>query len=57
VVGANVGHDLRARQDLCMELIFELVELLVDISVVLVLRGLQTCPLIVVHLHVEDGLK
>jgi hypothetical protein len=36
-----------------MELIFELVKLLVAVSFVLVLSELQTCPLIVVHLH--DG--
>jgi hypothetical protein len=39
VVRADVGHDLRARQDFGMKLIFELVELLVAVSLVLVLIG------------------
>jgi hypothetical protein len=56
VVRANVGHDLSARQDLGMKLIFELVELLVAISLVLRLSGLETCPLVVVHLHGEGRL-
>jgi hypothetical protein len=53
MVRAHVGHDFRSRQDLGMELVFELVELLVAVSLVLVLSRLETCPLIVVHLH--DG--
>jgi hypothetical protein len=55
-VRANVGHDLSARQYLGMKLILELVELLGAISLVLVLSGLQTCPLVVVHLHGEGRL-
>ena len=56
MVGANVGHDLRARQDLGVELILELVKLLLGVSLVLMLSRLRTCPLIVVHLHGEGRL-
>jgi hypothetical protein len=52
-MSANVGHDLSSWQDLGMQLIFELVELLLAISLDLMLSGLWTCPLIVVHLHGE----
>ena len=56
VVRANVGHNLRARQNLGVELILELVKLLLTISLVLMLSELRTCPLIVVHLHGEGRL-
>lgn len=56
VMRAHIGHDFRAWQDFGMEFIFELMELLLTVSFVLMLSELQTCPLIVIHLHVDGRL-